>query len=60
MQNVEQVHPVSISTLPAPETFNFFFKNTIYCKQRKFACGLGFTGMEKVNFSTCINRDLRS
>ena len=33
MQNVEQVHPVSISTLPAPETFNFLFKNTIYCKK---------------------------
>ena len=35
IQNVEQVRPVSIPTLPAPETFNFFFKNTIYCKKLK-------------------------
>ena len=30
IQNVEQVRPVSIPTLPAPETFNFFFKDTVY------------------------------
>ena len=33
IQNVEQIHALSVSTLPAPETFNFFFKNMIYCKK---------------------------
>ena len=35
IQNVEQVRPVSIPTLSAPETFNFFFKNTNYCTKLK-------------------------
>ena len=35
IQNVEQVHALSIPTLPAPETFNFFFKNMNYCKKLK-------------------------
>ena len=35
IQNVEQVHMVSVPTLPASETINFFFKNTIYWKKLK-------------------------
>ena len=35
IQNVEQVRPVSIPTLSAPETFNFFFKNMNYCTKLK-------------------------
>ena len=33
IQNVEQVHALSIPTLPALETFNFFFKNMDYYKK---------------------------
>ena len=35
MQKIEQVYAVPNPTLPAPETFNFLFKNAIYCKKRE-------------------------
>ncbi len=28
IENVQQIHALSVPTLPAPETFNFFFKST--------------------------------
>ena len=33
--NLEQVYPVSVLLLPAPESLNSFFKNAIYCKKLK-------------------------
>ena len=35
IQNLEQVYPVSVLLLPAPESLKSFFKNTIYCKKLK-------------------------
>ena len=35
IQNLEQVYPVSVLLLPAPESLNSFFKNAIYCKKLK-------------------------
>ena len=35
IQNVEQVHLVSVPTLPASETINLLFKNMIYWKKLK-------------------------
>ena len=35
IQKLEQVHPVSVPTLPASETINQTFKNMIYCRHQK-------------------------
>ena len=37
IQNLEQVYPVSVLLLPAPESLNSFFKNTIYYKKLKIS-----------------------
>ena len=51
IQNLEQVYPVSVLILPASESLNPFFKNTIYCKKWKFACDLGFASCKKLKNS---------
>ena len=56
IQKIEQVYAVHNMTLPAPETFKIFFKNTIYWKKWKVACDLGFASYD-INWTDGPEKD---
>ena len=60
IQKIEQVYAVHNTTLPAPETFNIFFKNTIYWKKNwKIACDLGFASYD-INWVSYLKKTTKN